>query len=160
VQLTVQEMWDDEVRRAVETGEAELGIVHNRAADLTEPWDVSRWLVLTLLYELDIVLIAPKGHPLSQRRRLQPKDLLRYPLLNTVRSLRNATVIAVLEQLGLAELPPPVVDAFFTASMRRYVGLGFGIALIAVPPARARAPGLHERDMTRYFGCATVYQVR
>ena len=160
VQLTVQEMWDDGVRRAVETGEAELGIVHNRAADLTEPWDVSRWLVLTLLYELDIVLIAPKDHPLSRRRRLQPKDLLRYPLLNTVRSLPNATVIAVLEQFGLSELPPPVVDAFFTASMRRYVELGFGIALIAVPQARRPSRTLHERDMSRYFGRATVYKVQ
>jgi DNA-binding transcriptional LysR family regulator len=80
--------------------------------------------------------------------------------LNTVRSLPNATVIAVLEQLGLSELPPPVVDAFFTASMRRYVELGFGIALIAVPQARRSSRTLHERDMSRYFGRATVYKVQ
>jgi DNA-binding transcriptional LysR family regulator len=160
IQLHIKEMWDQEVHAEVEAGAADLGLVLNRGADLASPWQVSRWLELEPLYELDIVLIAPRKHPLARRRRIQPQDLLRYSLLNTVRSLPNATVIAVLEQLGLAEVPPPVVDAFFTASMRRYVELGFGIALIAVPQARRPPRTLHERDMSRYFGRATVYKVQ
>jgi DNA-binding transcriptional LysR family regulator len=160
IQLHIKEMWDQEVHAEVEAGAADLGLVVNRGADLTSPWKVSRWLELEPLYELDIVLIAPRKHPLARRRRIQPRDLLCYSLLNTVRSLPNATVIAVLEQLGLSHSPPPVVDAFFTASMRRYVELGFGLALIAVPQSRPPSRTLHERDMSRYFGRATVYQVR
>jgi DNA-binding transcriptional LysR family regulator len=160
VQLHIKEMWDQEAHAAVEAGGADLGLVLNRGANLASPWQVSRWLELEPLYELDIVLIVPRKHPLARRRRIQPQDLLRYPLLNTVRSLPNATVIAVLEQLGLSDLPPPVVDAFFTASMRRYVELDFGVALIAAPRSRPPSKKLHERDMSRYFGQATVYSVQ
>jgi DNA-binding transcriptional LysR family regulator len=161
VQLQLKERADEQVHRAVEDGTADLGVILNRGANLETPWIVSRWLEFEPLYDLAVVLITPRNHPLAMRRRIRPKDLLGYPLVNTLQSLPTATVVAVLEQLGLPELQQqPLVETNFTASICRYVELGFGIGLIAVLPNRRRPQALHERDMSRYFGRATVYQVQ
>jgi DNA-binding transcriptional LysR family regulator len=160
VQLNLKELADEQVHALVEAGQADLGIILNRGANLEAPWTVSHWLEFEPLYQLDIVLITPRNHPLARRRQVQPKDLLRYPLVNTLQSLPTATVVAMLEQTGLPERQQPLVETNFTASIRRYVELGFGIGLIAVLPNRPPARALHERDMSRYFGRATVYQVR
>jgi DNA-binding transcriptional LysR family regulator len=160
VRLHLKELADEQVHAAVEAGKADLGIILNRGANLEAPWTVSRWLEFEPLYELDIVLITPRNHPLARRRQVRPKDLLSYPLVNTLQSLPTATVVAVLDKIGMPEVQQPLVETNFTASIRRYVELGFGIGLVAVLANRQQARILHERDMSRYFGRATVYQVR
>jgi len=160
VQLHVKELADEQVHTAVEAGQADFGVILNRGANLEAPWTVSRWLEFEPLYELDIGLIAPRDHPLARRRSIRPNDVLRYPLVNTLQSLPTATVVATLEQLGLPERRQSLVETNFTASIRRYVELGFGVGLIAVPATRPRSRTLHERDMSWHFGRATVYQAR
>jgi DNA-binding transcriptional LysR family regulator len=160
VHLSLREMSDQQVHAVVEAGTADFGVVLNRGANLDSPWAVSRWLEFEPLYELDVILITPQNHPLARQRRARPGDLLRYPLVNTFRSLPSPMVVAVLEQLGLTESPAPLVDTVFTASMRRYIALGAGIGLIAVPHARPRQAGFWEYDMSRYFGRPVVHLVR
>jgi DNA-binding transcriptional LysR family regulator len=160
VQLHLKELADEQVHAAVEAGQADVGIILNRGANLESPWTVSRWLEFEPLYELDIILITPRDHPLARRRQVRPKDLRPYPLVSAVASLPTAMVVAMLEQIGVPDQREPLVQTNFTASIRRYVELGFGIGLIAVLPSRPRCRTLHERDMSRYFGKATVYQVR
>src|SRR5205823_1534371 len=84
--LHLKELADEQVHAAVEAGTADLGVILNRGANLETPWAVSQWLEFEPLYELDIILITPSDHPLARRRHVQPKDLLRYPLVNTLQS--------------------------------------------------------------------------
>jgi DNA-binding transcriptional LysR family regulator len=159
VQLCLKELWDKEVHTSVEAGTADVGVILNRGPDLKAPWAVSPWLAFEPLYELDIVLIAPRNHPLARRRRVTPEDLAPYPLVNAPHSLPDATVTAILEKSGTLAGQKQTVEAHFTESVRRYVALGLGIGLIAVPRRRRATHALHERVMSGYFGRPTVYQV-
>jgi molybdate transport repressor ModE-like protein len=158
--LTLKEMFDDQVHAQIEAGEADLGLVQSRSGDLLDPSAVSPWLEFEPLYQVDVVLITPKDHPLARRRRVQPRDLTGYPLVNVPRALMEPEAIAMLEEARANHSQPQLVEAFFTSSVCRYVELGFGIGLIPVIPGRPRAVRLHERVMSRYFGRPTIYQVR
>jgi molybdate transport repressor ModE-like protein len=157
--LTLKEMFDDQVHAQVEAGEADMGLVLSRNGDLVDPSAVSPWLEFEPLYELDVVLITSKDHPLARRRHVQPRDLTGYPLVNVPRSLMEPEAIAMLEKARASQSQPHLVEAFFTSSICRYVELGFGIALVALIPGHQAATTLHERVMSRYFGRPTIYQL-
>jgi DNA-binding transcriptional LysR family regulator len=159
VSLTLKEMWDEEVHDSVESRRADVGVILNRGPDLGDPWAVSPWLTFEPLYDLDVVLITPRDHPLARRRRVQPGHLAHYPLVNAPRSLPDATVTAILGKAGVPSAGPQAVEAHFTESIRRYVELGLGIGLIAVPRVRKATSTLHERVMSGYFGRPTIFQV-
>jgi DNA-binding transcriptional LysR family regulator len=147
-----------DVHESVEAGKADAGVILNRGPNLDLPWDVSPWLDFEPLYELDVVLITPKNHPLARRRHVRPDDLARYPTVNAPHSVPDATVKAMLGKIGETAVERPV-EAFFTDSIRRYVELGLGIGVIAVPRNRKPSRTLHETVMSRYFGRPTVYRV-
>jgi DNA-binding transcriptional LysR family regulator len=158
--LTLKEMFDDQVHAHVEAGEADLGLVQSRSRDLLDPSAVSPWLEFEPLYQVDVVLITLKDHPLARRRGVRPRDLTAYPLVNIPPALLEPEAIAMLAEARGRQPQPHVVEAFFTATVCRYVDLGFGIGLIPVIPGRRRAPTLHERVMSRHFGRPTIYQLR
>lgn len=157
--LTLKEMFDDQVHAQVEAGEADLGLVMGRSSNLLDPSAVSPWLEFEPLYELDVVLITPKDHPLARRRRIQPHDLTGYHLVNMPRTLLDPETIAILENARVNQPQRQLVEAFFTSSVCRYVEFGFGIGLVVLVPGRQPATTLHERVMSRYFGRPTVYKV-
>lgn len=159
VRLTLKELTEEEVHAQVETGEADLGVIANRSRDLVNPWVLSPWLAFEPLYELDIVLVTPTDHPLARRRHVRPRDLRSYPLVNSLKGMPDAATIALLEQTDLPEIQPHLVEAFFFASVVRYVKLGFGIGLIGALPGRPPDPSVHERVMSQHFGRSWVYQL-
>jgi DNA-binding transcriptional LysR family regulator len=160
VHLTLKEMPDERVSAVVERGEADLGLTPERAADPKQPWQLSPWLVFEPAYELDIVLITPKKHPLARRRSVRPSDLRGFPLVNGPTAFPDVGIIATLDKLGVFEAQPRRVEAFYAAAIRKYVELGFGIGLIGTLPNRRQSPKLHERSMSRYFGRPVIYLVR
>jgi hypothetical protein len=62
----------------------------------------------------------------------------------------------LLEKLGGLETAPRRVEACYTAVIRHYVKMGFGIGLVVGLPGRRAASNLQERSMSRYFGLITV----
>jgi DNA-binding transcriptional LysR family regulator len=112
------------------------------------------------LYELDIVLLTLPDHPLARQRHVRPQDLSGYPLVNAANAILDPATMALLERAGASVTQPHLVEAYFTASIRCYVELGFGIGLAPALPGRPPARTLHERDMSRYFGCLHVYQLQ
>jgi hypothetical protein len=52
------------------------------------------------------------------------------------------------------------INAFFAATICRYVELGFGIGLVLAQPHRKPRPNLHQRVITRYFGKVKIYAWR
>jgi molybdate transport repressor ModE-like protein len=149
------EQSNEQVISSVESGEADLGLTLER-----EPTPANPWLSFELGYELDLMLVTPKDHPLARRRRLQPRDLLDFPLVNAPDGLPDAAITAALQKLGVFQAQPRRVEAFYTSAIRRYVELGFGIGLIVGLPGHLPATTLHERSLSRFFGRIPVSLVQ
>ena len=157
VQLTLKELWDDQILAVVEAGEADVGLLHDRGPDLVR---LNPWLEFKPVYDVDITLVTPVDHPLARRRTIRPADLADYPLLNGLRGIPDLTVTAVLDKAGVSLSEPKLVEAIFTTTVCQYVRMGFGIGLIFSSSLSAPHPGLHHRVMNRHFGGTVVYQVR
>jgi DNA-binding transcriptional LysR family regulator len=153
--FTLREVNGDEVADLVEEGACALGFtahVENRAEYpqlLFEPW-----------YQLEVILITPRDHPLARQKRVRPEDLRPYPLVDSRTTLRGTPAHEVLVELGLYETEPRWVEARHAAVVYRCVEEGLGIALVCALWPPQSYPTLHQRAMSRYFGRSTVYLVR
>jgi DNA-binding transcriptional LysR family regulator len=152
VRVAFLELHDDLVIQAVESGAADLGLTSERAPDQPPPG-----LSIERGYELETLLVTPKKHPLAHKRRVTPADLRRYPLITSRHSLSDQPALASnLERNQVFDGPTPRVEPFLASTVRTYVQLNFGIALIyGLPPAR-RNTHFHERSMSEFFGRALV----
>lgn len=147
VHLRFQEVQNDEIIPAVAAGQADLGVTNRKQTDPPNPW-----VVVEPGYELDLLLVTPKRHPLARRRHIKPQDLKPYPLLNAPEGgYTHVSVWDALDRLGVLVQPRPI-EAHYSAVFRRYVELGFGIALVPGLADRPTSPTLHERPMSRFFG--------
>ena len=152
VRLRLLEMRHEHVTAAVEAGEVDLGLTLERQTTPPRPT-----LVFEPVYELEHFLVMPAKHPLTRLRDIQPASLTEYPLVNSPQGFANPAITATLEQLGVFQRQPRRVEAFYSAVIRRYVELGFGIGLvIGLPGHVSPSPALHERSMAPYFGRETV----
>jgi molybdate transport repressor ModE-like protein len=142
---------DEEVALVVARGECDLGYTEHGGPELEAgrlSWEMS--------YELDVLLLAPRGHPLSRRERVTPAMLGRYPMVTAPDAVCDPAVRAALQKHRVFSTPARV-NAFMAAGIRRYVELGFGIGVIGglLTPALRRslaAQGLSARSMSRWFG--------
>jgi DNA-binding transcriptional LysR family regulator len=153
VRLTFKEARDQDVGDEVETGAADVGL-----APIPETQTDHPRLVFEPCYELDIILITPPDHPLARRRYVRPDDLCHYPLINSPNSFSDPVLTARLEKLGLFKRQRRRVEAFFAATIRHYVELGFGIGLLPRPVLKPY-PNLHCRVMSGYFGRLRTYLI-
>jgi molybdate transport repressor ModE-like protein len=151
VQLRLLELRIEQVPQAVESGQADLGFTTEQGTDRRNPW-----LAYEPAYQLDVFLVTRTDHPLARRRQVKPQDLLKYPLLNSPQGIPDPTLAVTLQKLGVFDVQPRRVEAFYTAVIRRYVELGFGIGLIVGLPGHAASATLHQRSMSRYFGHVNV----
>jgi molybdate transport repressor ModE-like protein len=153
--LKLSEMTNDLILQAVAGGEAEFGLTLRFDAREThtqlsiEPW-----------YALDVILLAPRDHPLAKKRLVRPEDLREYPLLNSLDTLGDPEIHAAVAKLGLFETGPRSVEARQTSIIRRCVEEGLGIALVIGRQGETRQSLVHERVMSQHFGKATVHLVR
>jgi DNA-binding transcriptional LysR family regulator len=151
VRVNLFERMSGHVAAAVESGEADLGV--STEQDAGEP---TSWLTFEPGYELDIILITPKKHPLARRQRIAPRDLKGYPLVNSVTGFPRPDMAAALRKLGIFQAEPRRVEAVNTPVIRRYVEMGFGIGLIVGRIGQGRFPLLHEHSMSQHFGPVEV----
>ncbi|MBY0526407.1 MAG: LysR family transcriptional regulator [Gemmataceae bacterium] len=152
VRLRFLELSGDNIAAAVKAREADLGLTVER-----EPSPPNPWLEFEPVYELEPLLIAPKDHPLARRRVVRPQDLKGHAFVNSPSGgFADKSIAAILEKLDVFQAQPPRVEAGYTAVIRRYVELGFGIGIVPGVPDRSPASNLHERPMGRYFGQVTV----
>jgi molybdate transport repressor ModE-like protein len=151
VHLRMLERTVEQIPATVESGEADLGLTTERPTDPPSPW-----LAFEPCYELEMFLVTPREHPLAKRRRVVPRDLLDYPLVNAPNGIPDRAITAMLEKLGVFRTEPRRVEAFYTAVIRRYVEMGFGIGLIVGLPGHSVSANLHQRSMSRHLGRITV----
>ncbi|HEX9390828.1 MAG TPA: CysB family HTH-type transcriptional regulator [Usitatibacteraceae bacterium] len=112
-----------QVAAEVASGRADLGIA-------TEYLDSVPELVTLPLYAWNRVVVAQKGHPILDKRKLTLADIAAYPLVSYDISMtgRGAVNQAFAAQ-GLA--PTFVLSAMDSDVLKTYVELGIGIGLLA-----------------------------
>jgi DNA-binding transcriptional LysR family regulator len=112
--------------RFVEQGEAELGIA-------PIPWlEQHHHAVLDFehLFDMALMLLTPKGHPLAKKRKLRPQDLVPYPLILAPEETHDFQVVdRLLRQHNLHERIRPVMVSHSISVTRPYVARGLGINL-------------------------------
>lgn len=146
------ELLGNPVVSAVKSGDADLGLTALTDSDPPNPW-----LCFEPAYEIDILLVTPKDHPLARRRQIRPRDLLRYPVIGFPPPFLKLPVNAALEKLGIFGSASRRVEATNTMAIRRFVELGLGIGFVAGVRDRARSSAaLHERSMSDHFGRVTI----
>jgi molybdate transport repressor ModE-like protein len=152
IRLRLVEMRIEQITPAIEAGEVDLGLTVERGIDPPRPR-----LEFELVYELDQILVTPKDHPLARRRRVSPKDMVRFPIVNAPRGFADPATSAALQKIGAFHTQPRRVEASYTAVIRRYVELGFGIGLVVAPPSHVPSRTLHERPMSQHFGRVALH---
>jgi DNA-binding transcriptional LysR family regulator len=147
-----------DIRRLVETGAADLGLLA-----YPEGAEVRPALEYEVAYQLDFLLIAPRGHPLLRRRRARLADLVRQPLLLGPPGNRaRDRVDEALAKARLAGRADVIIEASFIVAVEEYVrrGLGVGIVIGHLPTMQRRYPEVAVQSMSRYFGKAAFAFVR
>jgi DNA-binding transcriptional LysR family regulator len=154
VRLVLNEVSADHVADVVASMQSDLAL----AAVSNDP--DNHWLLYEPCYQLEILLITPPNHPLARKRRVRASDLAAYPLVNSPSSFGNHDLNKTLERLGLFRARPRRVEAQSSATIRRYVALGYGIGLISASARHQPDTELHERSMAADLGYLTVYAIR
>jgi molybdate transport repressor ModE-like protein len=154
VHLCLVEQRVEQIPAVVEAGEADLGLTTETAADPPSPW-----LVFEPCYELELYLVTPRDHPLATRRRLRLEDLLEYPIVNAPDGIPDSVVTARLNKLGVFHTQPRRVEAYYSAVIRRYVEMGFGIGLVLGLPGHGVSSNLHERSLSQHLGRVSINMV-
>ncbi len=154
--LTFIEMEDGEIATAVETRRADFGFT---PVPLSE--DQTRTLEAEASYQLEIRVVGPKGHPLSRRRHIRPRDLIKYPIVNAPgKGFSGPNLESMLEQITTGPKVLPQATAVFAASQRELVRLGFGLALLAVATSSSTStspnPEFFERSLGEPFANVPV----
>jgi DNA-binding transcriptional LysR family regulator len=151
VHLCLVEQRVEQIPLLIESGEADLGLTTESATDPPSPW-----LVFEPCYELELFLVTPREHPLAQRHRLRLEELVAYPLVNAADGIPDPVITARLNKLGVFQTGPRRVEAYYSAVIRRYVEMGFGIGLVLGLPGHGVSSNLHERSLSQHLGRVTI----
>jgi DNA-binding transcriptional LysR family regulator len=129
----------------VERGEADLGVV---PFDREEPR--SPYLEYEELFETQFMLATPPDHPLAKRKRVQPLDLVQYPIIVQQRrdGYSHRMLARLLSRHNLHGQTQVVVEGHSADAILKYVAQGVGIALLFVgKEIRRSLPGVHFRPI-------------
>jgi molybdate transport repressor ModE-like protein len=155
VRYRFMEMPDDEVAEAVEMRRADFGFTPS-----TLTFEQQRTLVAEPCYVLEVRLVTAKNHPLARRRTVRPADLRPYPFVNGPDEFSRFYARTAFDPNEHGDPASFLVQANFTASIRRFVELGFGIGLVHAIPSRPFHRGLHERSMNAHFPAMEIQVIR
>lgn len=152
VRLRLLERITGRVATTVDAGEADLGVDSEQQGSNVSPrlqWEAA--------YELDVLLLTPRDHPLARRPSVRPRDLRGFPLINAPEDIAaRPAMLETLRKLDLFQGPRRPIEAVSTAVIRHFVGRGFGMGLVLGRLSNAQHSVLHERSMSRYFGSARI----
>jgi DNA-binding transcriptional LysR family regulator len=144
VELIVRNQSTEDTVAMLKAGELDFGL---RSLASTP---AGMWYRASLTF--DRVVVAPKGHPILRARKINLEALARYPfVMPWPRSTTRRLVEGALEMQGL---PCRVaLEAGGWEIVKRYVGLGLGIAIVPAFCAEARdGTRLGSRSVAHLFG--------
>lgn len=142
VRLVMREVFESLGNEMLESGEVDLVIGDSKCCRRPEE------LIVERMYQIEPMVIMPVGHPLASRRRIMPRDLAKYPVLNHRESYPDEEGKAILTKAGVFDNPERGFDLVLAASIRSCVKQGHGIGLVGrVIPTAPSDPDLVERSL-------------
>ncbi|EAQ79267.1 transcriptional regulator, LysR family protein [Blastopirellula marina DSM 3645] len=142
VRLVMREVFESLGNEMLEAGEVDLVIGDNKCCRNPEE------LLVEPMYAIEPMVIMPVGHPLAERRRILPKDLAKYSVLNHRASYADDEGRAILTKAGVFDFPERGFDLILASSIRSCVKQGHGIGLVGrVIPDATSDPELVERSL-------------
>jgi DNA-binding transcriptional LysR family regulator len=124
-----------ELVQLVEQGEAELGITGI-------PWSEQRRRALLdyeHLFDMTLMLLTTKRHPLAKKNKLHPTDLVEHPIILPPEDTNDFQALdRILRQHHLQDRIRPVMVSRSVSVTRPYVARGLGISLAHVGRSLAR----------------------
>ena len=138
-----------EVLPAVQSGMADIGLVSLQPELL--PPDVRA----EPLYDLELVLLTRRGHPLT-RGKLYLERLAQFPLLNTRTLYSDWGVAQALERVGAYNHPERRTELEMARSIRLYVQRGLGIGIVVRPRGAKPMGDVVETSLDKVFGIRMV----
>ncbi len=126
VRFSLIEAPAEEVPALVDQGQAELGftLVSSRARSNFPLLSIKPW------YELDVLLVIHRKHPLCRKRRITLRDLKPYPLIGTRAMIEELPGSDQIMALELDQSEPRWIEARHSAVVRSCVRQKLGIALL------------------------------
>ena len=136
----------ENVVRMVDQGQMDLGFVPYLPDEPRNPY-----LVYDDLFELEFTLLTAARHPLAHQKRVGPHDLVQYPIIKGG-GYNHRILESLLRRHNLLESLHVVMESGSTDIVKKYVGLGIGVAVLYMGDEPDGQPkGLHHRP----FGAET-----
>jgi DNA-binding transcriptional LysR family regulator len=144
IQVTLRIAAWSELRRVVERGEVDVGVL---AGDPNVPR--SPYLEYEHLFDERLSVMMPAGHPLARAKRLRPQDLVKYPLILPPKGGADRRALdRLLRAHNLTDRVQTALVCGLVDVAKKYVTLGVGLALMYVSVEAVRGtPGLHVRPL-------------
>jgi LysR family cys regulon transcriptional activator len=151
VEITIHNLRTAEILASVLNGSTDLGII------LIDPRRSGLEARPVLPYEM--VLVTPRGHPLSRRRRIALSDIARYPFISytpdtETRRLIDQPFERVKQKISIR------MALGSTDLIIKYVSLGYGISIIHnLNIDEANRENLHIRPLKRYYSRQYIHLI-
>lgn len=134
LQLVIEAGGAERLQKLVAEGELDFGI--------SSPPTLGSALQFEKLFDEPIGLLIPKRHPLATRRKIEPEDLQKYPVVLTDRGCAyRRTIESALRGITL----PTVIQVANPNVMRGLVTAGLGVGVM--PTKAAAAPNTVVRNV-------------
>jgi DNA-binding transcriptional LysR family regulator len=132
------------LQKVVEREETDVGVL---ACDPDVPR--SPYLEYEHLFDEQLCLLLPTGHPLVRARRLTPHELVKYPLILPPKGGTDRRAFdRLLRKHGLSDRAQTAMVCGLIDVVKKYVVLGVGIAVMYVTEKAAQGtPSLHVRPL-------------
>jgi LysR family transcriptional regulator, cys regulon transcriptional activator len=122
VSLALQQSDPAQCRAIIAAGDADIGIVTSEKE--------AESVVTIPIYKLPRCVIVPRGHPLTEMKKLTLAQLAKHPIIAYPVSFSGRSTL--MEQFAAAGLTPRIVCSGTDADVcKSYVEIGMGVAVIA-----------------------------
>ena len=150
VHLTLYQGSPKEIVDLLRDGQADIGIATETISDVPE-------FVAFPFYSWHHTVVVPKGHPLSQVRRVSLQALAEYSIVTYHEGFTGRKKIdQTFAEAGIST--DVVMSALDADVIKTYVELGLGIGIIAsMAYQRERDLALHQVDVSHLFPDNTTY---
>lgn len=151
VEIHIHNMSTAEIVASVSDGATQVGII------LIDPRRQGLTARPVLPYEM--VLVAPRDHPLGQRQRVTLEDIAKYPFISYTRETETRSLID--RPFLDLRLRTGVRMAFGSTDLIiKYVSLGYGISIIHnLNIDEANRENLHVRPLKRFYSRQYIHLI-
>jgi DNA-binding transcriptional LysR family regulator len=151
VEITIHNMRTGDILASVNDGTTDVGII------LIDPRRAGLEARPVLPYEM--VLVTPRDHPLSRRRRVTLADIARFPFISYTQDTETRRLIDQPFQQVKQKISIRMALGS-TDLIIKYVSLGYGISIIHnLNIDEANRENLHVRPLKRYYSRQYIHLI-